>query len=120
MIYADTVTIADDANETLDLYASGSLLDIYNRALTMTALKFLYVKNNSEDATLRMFGLDDVDIGLMTDPNDQINIKPGGVFLWIDPSAAGLDITTNKNLLIDHNGTGTDSMAVDVIAMGLD
>ena len=43
VIYADTVTIADDANETLDLYESGTLMDIYNRALTMTALKFLYV-----------------------------------------------------------------------------
>jgi len=121
VIYADTVTIADDANDTLDLYASGTLLDIYNRALTMEAIKFLYVKNNSADATLRLFGEIDVnDINIMSEPNDIINIKPGGHFLWMDPSAAGLSLTEDPNLFIDHNGTGTSTMAVDVIAMGLD
>lgn len=120
VIYADTITLADDANNTLDLYASGSLLDVFNRALTMSAIKLLYIKNNSTDATLRVFGNAANDIGICANTSDKVYIKPGGKFIWTFPSAAGLVITTNKNLFIDHDGTGSSTMAVDVIAMGLD
>jgi len=120
IIYADTITLADAATTTLDLYASGTLLDIFNRALTMAALKFLYIKNKSADATLKVFGGASLDIGILVATNDILTIKPGGSFLWADPSAAGLVITTNKNLKIEHDGTGSSTMDVDVIAMGLD
>ncbi len=119
-VFADKRTLADGANETLDLYASGSLLDVFKQALTMTALKFLYIKNNSSDATLQILGGSSNDIGICAATNDIIKIKPGGIFIWIDPSAAGLVITTNKNLKIEHDGTGSSTMDVDVIAMGLD
>lgn len=121
VIYADTITLADGANTTLDLYASETLLDIFNRALTMTALKFLYIKNNSADATLLVGGGVANDIGIWADTSDITKIPPGGdAILWNDPSAAGLDITTNKNLKLEHDGIGSSSMDVDVIAMGLD
>jgi hypothetical protein len=120
IIYADTVTLADGGNTTLDLYASGTLVDIFGRTLTMTAIKFLYIKNNSADATLEAFGGVALDIPIVKDTSDVISIKPGGIFTWADVSAAGLDITTNKNLYLVHDGTGSSTMDVDVIAMGLD
>lgn len=120
VIFADKRTLADGASETLDLYASGSLLDVFNRALTIEGLKFLYIKNNSDDATLKVGGGASNDLDIFAATSDIILIKPGGYFLWVDPSAAGLDITTNKNLKIEHDGTGSDTMDVDVIAMGLD
>lgn len=120
IIYSDTVTLADGANSTIDLYASGTYLDIFNRDLTMEALKLLYIKNNSDDATLLVLGGVATDIGICSDTSDVIEVKPGGIFIWVDPSAAGLDITTNKNLKIEHDGTGSDTMDVDIIAMGLD
>jgi hypothetical protein len=120
IIYADTITLADGANTTLDLYASGSLLDIFNRALTMAALKFLYIKNKSSDASLKLFGGAATDLGIIANTSDIVVVKPGGVFLWTDPSAAGLVTTTNKNLKLEHDGTGSSTMDVDVIAMGLD
>lgn len=120
IVYADTVTLADGANTTISLYDSGSYLDIFGAALTITALKFLYVKNNSSDATLLMFGGAANDLPIVADTSDKVKVPPGGVFVWIDPSAAGTVITTNKNLKIEHDGTGTSSMNVDIIAMGLD
>jgi hypothetical protein len=120
VIYADTVTLADGANTTIDLYASGSYLDIFQRALTMEAIKFLYLKNNSADATLQAFGGASNDIGILLDTSDKIGIGPGGHFMWTNVTAAGLDITTNKNLYLVHDGTGSDTMDVDIIAMGLD
>lgn len=120
IIYADTTTLADGANTTLDLYESGTLLDTFNRALTIEALKLLYIKNNSADATLKVFGGVATDLDIIGDTSDIVLIKPGGTFIWTDPSAAGLDITTNKNLKLEHDGTGSSTMDVDVIAMGLD
>jgi len=93
-VYADSTTLADGANTTLDLYASGSLLDVFKQALTMTALKFLYIKNNSADATLKVGGGAANDLDIFAATSDIMLIKPGGSMLWIDPSAAGLVITT--------------------------
>jgi len=120
IIYADTVTLADGANTTISLYDSGTYLDIFGTALTLSSLKFLYIKNNSSDATLLVGGGASADLDIFAATSDILNIKPGGVFVWIDPSAAGTVCSTNKNLKIEHNGTGTSSMNVDIIAMGLD
>lgn len=123
VVFQDTITLdlpnGGGETETLDLYG-GTLLDIFNRALTMAALKFLYIKNNSADANLLVFGGVSADIPICGTNTDVVKIPPGGEFLWLDPSAAGLVITTNKNLKLEHDGTGEDSMDVDVFAMGLD
>jgi hypothetical protein len=120
VIYAEKITLGDGNNVTIDLYASGTYTDVFNRALTLSALKVLYLKNNSTDATLNVFGGASLDVGILAATNDILAIKPGGTFIWVDPSAAGLVTTTNKNLKITHNGTGSSTMAVDVIVLGLD
>jgi len=107
--------------ETLNLKDSGSLLDIFKQALTMTAIKFLYIKNNSADATLKVGGGDSLDLDIFAAKTDILNIKPGGCAIPLcDPSAAGVSVATNCNLKLEHDGTGESSMNVDVIALGLD
>jgi hypothetical protein len=118
-IFADQRTLADGANETLDLYG-GALYDIWGAALTMASLKLLYVKNNSSDAGLKILGTAVTGLDIVADPSDIILIAPGGTFIWVNPSAAGTDTSTNKDLKLEHDGTGSSSMAVDVIALGLD
>lgn len=119
-LFHDSRSLADGANETLDLYASGALLDPFGDALTLEALKFLYIKNTSDDASLLILGGVTLDIGICSDTSDIIIIKPSGSFLWMDPSAAGLDLTTNKNLKLEHDGTGSSALVYDILAMGLD
>ena len=122
VIYADTTTLTDGSNTTLDLYASGTLLDIFGQALTIEALKFLYIKNNSPDSTLLVGGGASNDLDIWADTSDIHKIPAGGdAILWNDPSAAGLDITTNKNLKLEDDGTGAvGDKLIDVIALGLD
>lgn len=121
VVYADTITLADGANTTLNLKDSGSLLDIFKQALTMTAIKFLYIKNNSADATLKVGGGASLDLDIFAATSDILLIKPGGdAILLNDPSVAGVSVATNYNLKIEHDGTGEDTMDVDVIALGLD
>lgn len=124
VIYAETITLEDAANKTLDLYSSSGadlLQDIFMQDLTMKALKFLYIKNNSADATLLVLGTATTAIPICGAAEDIIKIPPkGSAVLWNDPSAAGLVISTNKDLKLEHDGTGEASMDVDIVAMGLD
>lgn len=125
VIYAETITLAQPngggETVTLNLKNSGSLLDIFKQALTMTAINFLYIKNNSDDATLRVGGGESNDLDIFSTTSDILLIKPGANSILLnDPSAAGVDVTTNYNLKITHDGTGTATMDVDIIAMGLD
>ena len=125
VVYADTITLAQPngggETDTLNLKDSGSLLDVFKQALTMTAIKFLYIKNNSADATLKVGGGDSLDLDIFAAKSDILNIKPGAhAILLCDPSAAGVSVATNYNLKIEHDGTGESTMDVDVIALGLD
>lgn len=120
MIFDDERTLADGANETLDLYASGSLLDAFGNALTIETLKLLCLYNQSSDASLLIGGGASLDLGILADTSDQIVLPPGGKFIWSAPDATGLDITTNKNLYLAHNGTGTSTLTYDIVAIGVD
>jgi hypothetical protein len=118
-IYSAKVTLADGANSTLNLYDSGTLLDAFGNALTISGLKLLYIFNNSADANLLLFGGNSADVAICAAATHQIIIPPGQAFIWSKPTAAGLVTTTNKNLRIAHDGTGTSTMAVDIIAGGI-
>lgn len=120
VVYQDQITLTDGSNTTLNLYDSGTLKDTFGNDLTMEAIKFIYIKNNSEDATLLIGGGDSLDVPLTTDPAAAIKVPPGGIYTFVDSSAAGLDITTNKNLKLTHDGTGSSDMAVDIVIGGLD
>lgn len=121
IVYADTITLGDGGNDTLDLLASGTLLDVFGRVLTLDAIKMLYVKNTSTDSGLTIGGKVDNDLLIFTDTSDKVYIPSGGIFMWADPSAAGIDTTTNKNLYLLDDGTGAaGNKYIEVIAMGLD
>ena len=108
----------DDTGETLDLYASGSLLDCFGNALTMEALKVLYVKNTHASLILELFGNASLDLLILSGTTDALEIPPGGHLLWVAPTAAGIDLTTNKNLFIAATTSGT--ITYDIVAGGLD
>ena len=118
-VYFRKISLADDATTTLSFY-DGGLLDVFNIVVTMSSLKLLYIKNNSTDATLNVFGGASLDLLCAANTSDILYIKPGGIFLWTDPSAAGTLMTTNKNLKLLHGGQGTSALVSDVLVMGLD
>lgn len=121
IVYADTVQVADGGNLKMDLNASGTYLDIFGRALTLDAIKFLYVKNGSTDSMLTIGGGVDLDLDIWADTSDKTNIKAGGIFFWADVTAAGVDCSANKNLYLLDDGTGAaGNKDIDIIAGGLD
>lgn len=119
VLFSDIRTLADGANEVLDLYASGSLLDNLGVALTLTRLKVLYLKNLSTDANL-LVGGGTTPVGVFADASDILTLPPGGIFIYTAPNATGLLLTTNKNLKLEHNGTGTSTLSYEIIVIGID
>ena len=119
IIFHDRRTLADNANETLNLYDSGSLLDAFGDAVAITRIKALYIKNNSTDANLLVGAAGATPVDLFgAAANDILKIPPGGEFVLIVPSATGIVISTNKNLKIAHDGTGVSNLTYDIIVLG--
>jgi len=120
MVFRGSRSLADGADETLDLYSSGTLLDPLRYALTMEKLKVLYIKNTSTEANLLIGGAETTPVLLFDDPTDIFKLRPGGIFLTTAPDADGIDLTTNKDLKLAHDGTGTSDLAYEIIAIGVD
>jgi hypothetical protein len=118
VVYEDLGRATDNAGETLDLYASGALLDCFGQALTMENIKMLYIKNTHATTTLRIFGNASNDLLIITGTTDAIDIPAGGEFYWSAPTAAGIDITTNKNLFVQASTVA--AVTYDIVAAGLD
>jgi len=117
----EKLTIAAAGNQTLNLFDTGgsALQDAFGNDLTMAAIKFLYIKNNSEDLYIQIFGGGSDDLLIMLGTTDALKIPAEGFFLWADPSAAGIVTSVNKNLKFVV-GAGSGNAIIDVVAMGLD
>jgi len=120
IVYADTVPVPDGTPVTLNLY-DGSLLDAFGRALTLKAIKLLYIKNTSTDSGLTIGGGGAADLLIFVETTYKMYIPPGGVFLWSCPSAAGVVTVARPNLYLLDDGTGAaGDKNIEVIAMGVD
>lgn len=116
LLWHDRRSISD-AGETIDVYA-GSEKNAFGGALSMEAIKLLYVKNTHATLTLKILGTVGTAIGICADPTDIIELPPGGFLLWVCPTAAGIGTTTNKDLKFAAKTAGT--ITYDVVLMGLD
>lgn len=119
VIYSASRSLVDDANEVLDLYASGSLKDAFGTALTMETLKILVLYNTSTEASLKIGG-GGAAMDIFADNSDILTLPPGGKFVYSAPDATGLDITTQKDLNLLHGGQGTAALVYKIIAIGVD
>lgn len=118
MMFSDSRTLADAATETHDIYA-GALVDAFGVAVTIEKLKFMYLYNSSSDASLLILG-GATPLGICSDASDIIILPPGGKFIWSAPNATGLDVTTNKNLKLEHNGDGSSDLVYEIVLIGVD
>ena len=107
----------DDTGETLALF-DGALTDIYGNTMTIANMKILYVKNTHATLILELFGNTSLDWLIVSGTTDAVEIKPGGHFLFIAPTAAGVDLSTNKNLFIASTTAAT--ITYDILVAGLD
>lgn len=119
IVWHDTRTLTDGESETLSL-DTGSLKDAFGTELSFDILKGLYIKNNSTDAYLLVGAATGTQLGLFNHTSDILKIPPGGEFFYSAPNATGLDTTSNPDLKIAHDGTGSSSLTYDIVLVGVD
>ena len=119
MIFHDQRTLTDGANETL-AFNDGSLINKVGIAITMDIVKAMYIKNTSSDAAL-IIGNATANAMLLFGATTHTHLcKPDGEFVVIAPDANGIDITSNDELKLEHDGVGTSDLIFDIIVMGVD
>lgn len=115
LVWADTRTVAASATDSLDL--AGSLSGLLGGTVTFARIKGLIVAASAANTT-------DVRITRGTNAVPLLSaaayvpVKPGGLFCWFDPSAAGVVVTAGTGDLIDMVNSGATAATYDVVVIG--
>ncbi len=128
-------TIAQAGSESLLLNDSAGqtgvlkLFDAFGDPLTMTAIKFLYIKNTSAILTVSVFGdAPATNLPILTgggttaaDPPITMELPPEGFMFWACPKKEGIPFTTKETLKLAVSALAdADDAIIEVVAMGLD
>ena len=119
LVWSDQRTLIASATEDLDL--SGVLTNpLGGGLLTFARIKGLFVKaatTNTNNVNVSRPASNGVPIFLAV--SDGIGIPPGGIFVWMAPTAAGIPVTTGTGDLITlTNSAGTTSVVYDIVILG--
>ena len=116
-LYQAQRTLGASAAETLDLNAS--LTDDFGQSVTCTKLKALVVKAAAANTNNVLVGGGATTITTVwTATNDQIIVRPGGIFMLTAPDATGAALTAGaSDLLAVTNSAGSTSVTYDVIVV---
>lgn len=108
----------DSTGVTLDLSALASDASTNTGAATFTAVKVLLIRNHDSTNNLIVGNAASAQFtGPLSAATTTYTIPPGGYLLLVNPSAAGWDCATAKNLKIaSSSGTVTATVAI----LGLD
>lgn len=118
-IWSDTRTISASSSENLDLAAS--LVDPFGTTLTFVKIKGLIIRastGNTNDVVVGGAASNGF-INWVADATDKINIRPGGLFVLIDPTGSGYAVTASTgDILKVANSSSGSSVTYDVIIIG--
>ena len=119
MLWHDQRTLGASANEDLDL--AGALVSAFGTTITFAAIKGILIvaaSGNTNNVVVSRPASNGV--GLFAAASDALaGLKPGGAFLFTDPSAAGLAVTagTGDKLNVANSGAGS-SVVYDIWIWG--
>lgn len=116
--FSDRRTVAGEANENLDL--AGALSNGIG-ATTFTKVKaLLFIAHASNPNALTISRPASNGVPFLAAAEDAVSLAPGGVFLLVDPTAAGIVVTAGTGDLINVANPGvTGSCSYDVIVIGV-
>lgn len=118
MVWADRRTVAASATDAIDLAAS--LTGPFGTTLTFARIKMLMVlaaAGNTNNVNVVMPASNGVPLFLAA--GDGVAVKPGGMFWWYDPSAAGVVVTpTSGDLLHLINSAAGTPVTYDIVIAG--
>jgi hypothetical protein len=117
-VWTDQRTVAASATDTIDL--AGSLSDAFGAALSFARVKAILVQaatGNSNNVNVVRPASNGVPLFLAA--GDGVPVKPGGLWLWVAPDAAGVAVTAGTGDLLDFVNSGAGSpVTYDVVIIG--
>ncbi len=118
LLYHDKVESIGVGGTEIDLGATDVQKDAFGDFATFSAVKMLYARNLDETNDLILFGK--LTTGILIPSTAVVAadfvIPPLGFFLWVDPSAAGLVLSTNDILLLTSSASTVDA---EIAILGL-
>lgn len=114
IIFTDTRSVA--AAEDLDV-SGGALTTAFGAVFTIAELKTLIVCAATANTGNIVLGGDAASILFLSVATTTISIKPGGCFVYTDPSAAGT-VVTNSTADVIQVAPSTGTQAYTIIIMG--
>lgn len=117
VLFSDTRTIAASSNEDLDL--SGSLTND-GQAAVFARIKGIIIKAASGNTNnVRVTRPASNGVPFLLAAGDGFDVKPGGVFILMDPSASGYVVTASTGDLINvANSSSGTSVTYDITIIG--
>jgi len=116
LIWSDTRTVSSSATDTLDL--AGSLTGALGNTLTFARIKGLVVAARPTNTTTLQVARPESNGVPLLSAQASIPVPPGGLFVWLDRSAAGVAVTADTADRIDIvNGSGA-SATYDIVIIG--
>ncbi|MGR6922551.1 hypothetical protein ACU635_50570 [[Actinomadura] parvosata] len=118
MIWSDSFSIAASGTQAIDL--AGSLAGPLGGTLTFARIKCVVVaaaSGNTNNINVVRDSTSGVPLFLAN--GDGVPVKPGGLFVWFDPSAAGVAVTAGTGDLLNlvNSAAGTPVLG-DVVIVG--
>lgn len=118
MVFSDERTVSASATDSLDL--AGSLTDPFGATMTFARIKAVLVKaaaTNTNNVNVVMPASNGVPLFLAA--SDGIAVQPGGLLLWVAPTAAGVVVTAGTGDLLNLvNSAGGSSVTYQIVIVG--
>lgn len=118
-IFHDKRTLSASGSEDLNL--AGVLADPFGTTLTFTKIKAIAIYAHTTNTNNVVVGghATAAFAGWVNDATDKVVIKPGGLFVIVDPTAAGYAVTaTTADLLTIANSAGGTGVDYDIVILG--
>jgi hypothetical protein len=104
------------SGEDIDL--AGSLTSAFGTTITFAVVKgVIVVAATANGGNVVVARASSNGVGVFNAASDAVTLKPGGVFLWTDPSAAGTTVTAGTGDLLNIDST-SGTVTYDIWLVG--
>jgi len=115
-VYSVTLSVTTGATTDVDVQAA--LLDAFGAAFTPAKLKLVYIASAAANTTnLTLFG-DTNSVPILNTAATTATLEPGGVFLLVRPTLAGIAVTAGTGDIIQIANAAGATASVDLVLVG--